>query len=152
MNSKKLCQMWRWVEMNNKDLADINREKTTVKVVEAIQRLKRKKTNITITSVAKEAGVTRQTLYNRPDLKIKIDEANSLLKDQTKPKKSEDKFSVQEKRLKKLQEELSQSKEENIKLLNQNVLLTETNFKLQRKIAELEEKLYADKVIQLVKR
>jgi len=88
MNSKKLCQMWWWVEMNNTDLADINREKTTVKVVEAIQKLKKKKANITITSVAKEAGVTRQTLYNRPDLKLKIDEANSLMNDKKKLKKS----------------------------------------------------------------
>ena len=58
--------------MNNKDLAEINREKTTVKVVEAIQKLKRKKMKITISSVANEANVTRQTLYNRPDLKLKL--------------------------------------------------------------------------------
>lgn len=138
--------------MNNKDLAAINREKTTVKVIEAIQKLKRKKIKITISSVAKEAGVTRQTLYNRPDLKIKIDEANSLLNDQKKAGKAEDKRSVQEKRIKRLQEELAQSKDENIKLLDQNVLLTEENIKLKRKIAELEEKLYKDNVIKIVNR
>lgn len=138
--------------MNNKDLAQINREKTTVKVVEAIQRLKRKKTKITISSVAKEARVTRQTLYNRPDLKMKIDEANSLMNDQKRTKKVDNKQSLQEKRIKRLQEELAKSKDENIKLLDQNIILTEENIKLQRKIADLEEKLYKDSVIKLVKR
>lgn len=138
--------------MNNKDLAEINREKTTVKVVEAIRKLKRKKMKITISSVAKEAGVTRQTLYNRSDLKIKIDEANSLMNDKKKPKKIEDKQSVQEKRIKQLQEKLAQSKDENLKLLDQNVIMTEENIKLKRKIAELEEKLYKDSVIRLVQR
>ena len=138
--------------MNYKDLAEINREKTTVKVVEAIQKLKRKKLKITISTVAKEAGVTRQTLYNRSDLKIKIDEANSLKNDQKKTKKVEDKQSLQDKRIKRLQEELAQARDENLKLLNQNVILTEGNIKLQRKIADLEEKLYKDIVINLVQR
>lgn len=138
--------------MNNKDLAQINREKTTVKVVEAIRRLKRKKMKITISSVAKEAGVTRQTLYNRPDLKIKIDEVNSLMNDKKKTKKIDDKQSIQEKRIKRLQKELAESKDENLKLLDQNVTLTEENIKLKRKIAELEEKLYKDSVIKLVQR
>lgn len=136
--------------MNNKDLAQINREKTTVKVVEAIRRLKRKKMKITISSVAKEAGVTRQTLYNRPDLKIKIDEVNSLMNDKEKSKTVDDKHSVQEQRIKRLQEKLVQSKDENLNLLDQNVILTEENIKLQRKIVELEEKFYKDNIIKLV--
>lgn len=137
--------------MNNKDLAGINREKTTVKVVEAIQKLKRKKMKITISSVANEANVTRQTLYNRPDLKIKIDEANSLMNDKKKPKEVDNKNSVQEKRIKRLQEELKQSNDEKLKILDQNVFLTEEIINLQRKIADLEEKLYKDNVIELVK-
>lgn len=138
--------------MNNKDLAEINREKTTVKVVEAIQKLKRKKMKITISSVASEANVTRQTIYNRPDLKLKIDEAISLMNDKKKPKEVDNKNSVQEKRIKRLQEELKQSSDEKLKLLDQNVFLTEEIINLQRKIADLEEKLYKDNVIELVKR
>lgn len=137
--------------MNNKDLAGINREKTTVKVVEAIQKLKRKKMKITISSVANEANVTRQTLYNRPDLKLKIDEVNSLMNDKKEPKEVNNKNSVQEKRIKQLQEALKQSNDEKLKLLDQNVFLTEEIINLQRKIADLEEKLYKDNVIELVK-
>lgn len=136
--------------MNNKDLAEMNREKTTVKVVEAIQRLKKKKMKISVSSVAKEAKITRQTLYNRPDLKVKIDEVNSLMNDKKKSKAVDGKHSVQEQRIKRLQEQLSQSKDENLKLLDQNIILTEENIKLQRKIAELEERLYKDNVIKLV--
>lgn len=138
--------------MNNRDLAEINREKTTVKVVEAIQKLKRRKMKITISSVANEANVTRQTLYNRPDLKLKIDEVNSLMNDKKKPKEVDNKNSVQEKRIKRLQEELKQSNDEKLKLLDQNVFLTEEIINLQRKIADLEEKIYKDNVIELVKR
>ncbi|UUV24522.1 MULTISPECIES: DUF6262 family protein [Lysinibacillus] len=138
--------------MNNKDLAEINREKTTVKVVEAIQKLKRKKMKITISSVANEANVTRQTLYNRPDLKLKIDEANSLMNDKKRTKEVDNKNSVQEKRIKRLQEELKQSNEEKLKLLDQNVFLTEEIINLQRRIADLEEKVYKDSVIKLVQR
>lgn len=137
--------------MNNKDLAEINREKTTIKVVEAIQKLKRKKMKINISSVANEAKVTRQTLYNRPDLKLKIDEANSLMNDKKEPKEVNNKNSVQEKRIKRLQEALKQSNDEKLKLLDQNVFLTEEIINLQRKIADLEEKLYKDNVIELVK-
>ena len=138
--------------MNNKDLAEINREKTTVKVVEAIQKLKRKKMKITISSVANEANVTRQTLYNRPDLKLKIDEANSLMNDKKRTKEVDNKNSVQEKRIKRLQEELKQSNEEKLKLLDQNVFLTEEIINLQRRIADLEEKVYKYSVIKLVQR
>lgn len=137
--------------MNNKDLAEINREKTTKKVMEAIQKLKKKKIKISISAVAKEAAITRQTLYNRTDLKIKIDEANALLNDQSKSRKRFNKLGIQEERIKRLQEIITQLKEENIKLLDQNVFLTEDKMKLERKIADLEEKLYKDNVVKILK-
>jgi lambda repressor-like predicted transcriptional regulator len=141
--------------MTNKDLAAINREKTTKKVLETLNMLKKRKKTISINTLSKEAGISRQTLYNRPDLKAKLDEVNSLIQDglnAKQPNKKTHRLTVQEKRIQRLQNELDESKEENIKLLDQNSILTETILKLQRKIADLEERLYKDTVIELVKR
>ncbi len=105
--------------------------------------------------MAKEAGISRQTLYNRSDLKAKLDEVNSLIQDSLKPKQEQrttNKENIQERRIQRLQEELAQTKDENVKLLDQNVLLTEANLKLQKQVADLEERLYNDTVTKLAKR
>ncbi|WHP40547.1 hypothetical protein QIX46_18665 [Lysinibacillus boronitolerans] len=74
------------------------------------------------------------------------------MNDKKRTKEVDNKNSVQEKRIKRLQEELKQSNEEKLKLLDQNVFLTEEIINLQRRIADLEEKVYKDSVIKLVQR
>lgn len=141
--------------VKNKALAELNREKTAQKVLETLGRLKKRKKTITLSVLAKEAGISRQTLYNRSDLKAKLDEVNSLIQDSLKPKqvqRTTNKENIQERRIQRLQEELAQTKDENVKLLDQNVLLTEANLKLQKQVADLEERLYNDTVTKLAKR
>ena len=139
--------------MKNEELAELNREKTNKRVQDALKKLKKKKTIISLSQLAKEAGVSRQTLYNRPDLKGKLDELNSLTMDKQNSKQVQGKkTTTQESRILKLKDELQKVKGDYTKLLDQNVALTEMNFRKDAKIAELEEKLFKDKVIQLVKR
>jgi DNA-binding XRE family transcriptional regulator len=142
-------------------MAEIKREETKKKVMKAFNKLKKQaeitKKPISVNKLAKEAGITRQTLYNRSDLMAKLDEVNSLIIDNTEPKTpyGAKQKAVQEQRIERLQNELAEVKSDFAKLLDQNEALTELNLKLQRRIADLEERLYvpkieSDKVIELV--
>lgn len=55
-----------------KAFAEQKNKETIEKVHKAIDSLKRKKRNINFDSVSKEAGVSRATLYNNPQLKERI--------------------------------------------------------------------------------
>lgn len=138
---------------HSKDLAALNREKTTQKVLRTLERLKKRKKPITQALLNKEAGIARQTLYNRPDLKAKLDEVNSLIKDRGKSvQEKTTKLSTQESRIKRLRNELQEVKDDFNKLLDQNASLTQKNFDLQEKVADLEEKLYKNSVIKLARK
>ncbi|KYZ68313.1 DUF6262 family protein [Bacillus sp. GZT] len=49
------------------------KQETKIKVEEAIKRLTKNSKAINFNSVAKEAGVSKATLYNHPELKERID-------------------------------------------------------------------------------
>lgn len=132
-------------------MAEIKRLDTEKRVMKALKRLKKEgeitKKTISIAKLAKEAGVTRQTLYNRPDLTAKLDEINSLIKDndETTSPNGTKQIAVQEQRIERLQKELAKLKVDFNKLLDQNEALTEQNFKFRKQVADLEERLYASK-------
>ncbi|MFT8320958.1 MAG: DUF6262 family protein [Bacillus sp. (in: firmicutes)] len=141
-------------------MAEMKRGETKKKVIKALNKLKKQaeitKKAISVNKLAKEAGVTRQTLYNRSDLMAKLEEVNSLIIDNMEPKipYGAKQKAVQEQRIERLQNELAEVKSDFAKLLDQNEALTELNLKLQRRIADLEERLYApkiesDKVVEL---
>ncbi|KXI64416.1 TetR/AcrR family transcriptional regulator [Bacillus cereus group sp. BfR-BA-01119] len=132
--------------------AEKNRQRTTTKVIEALERLK-KSGGISIQKVAKEAGISRKTLYNRPDLKAMIEEVKSLMKDTKNNKeKRGNVHSLQEERIIKLRDKVKTLQQEKQKLLEQNAGLTETVFELKQEVLELQECLYQEKRITSVER
>ena len=133
--------------------AQTKRDNTTRKVVEALNSLKKAKKTINKSTVAREAKIERKTLYNRPDLVAMIDEAKSLMEDSKTPQKKEQgSGNLQQARFLKLREKVKELQIEKQKLLDQNVELTESVLDLQRKVADLEERLYKNKTINLVNR
>ncbi|MDA2194714.1 DUF6262 family protein [Bacillus cereus group sp. BceL221] len=132
--------------------AEKNRQRTTTKVIEALERLK-KSGGISIQKVAKEAGISRKTLYNRPDLKAMIEEVKSLMKDTKNNKEKRGNVrSLQEERIIKLRDKVKTLQQEKQKLLEQNAGLTETVFELKQEVLELQECLYQEKRITAVER
>ncbi|AMR87216.1 MULTISPECIES: TetR/AcrR family transcriptional regulator [Bacillus cereus group] len=132
--------------------AEKNRQRTTKKVIEALERLK-KSGGISIQKVAKEAGISRKTLYNRPDLKAMIEEVKSLMKDTKNNKEKRGNVrSLQEERIIKLRDKVKTLQQEKQKLLEQNAGLTETVFELKQEVLELQECLYQEKRITEVER
>lgn len=57
------------------NLAEFNRNRTTEKAILALESLKRSKKELSIDLVAKMAGISRKTLYNRDDLMTMVKEA-----------------------------------------------------------------------------
>ncbi len=132
--------------------AEKNRQRTTTKVIEALERLK-KSGGISIQKVAKEAGISRKTLYNRPDLKAMIEEVKSLMKDTKNSKEKRGNVrSLQEERIIKLRDKVKTLQQEKQKILEQNAGLTETVFELKQEVLELQECLYQEKRITSVER
>jgi predicted nuclease with TOPRIM domain len=126
-------------------LADQNRLRTTEKVVEALEKLKKSKAPITIKSVSDKANISRKTIYNRPDLKALIEETQSLqsdLKIATR-EESNPKGSTQAERIKRLREKNKLLIEEKKMVLEQNMILTTEVTNLKNRLADLEEKLYS---------
>lgn len=87
--------MFRIVNYNRKEhlkqLHQERKEKTYIKVDEAIKRLVRANENINFNSVASEAGVAKATLYNHSDLRERIEtlrqqQSQSLTQQQIKRK------------------------------------------------------------------
>ena len=60
-------------EKQLKELHEKRKKETKDKVEEAIKRLTKSSKAINFNSVAKEAGVSKATLYNHPELKERID-------------------------------------------------------------------------------
>lgn len=122
-------------------LAELNRAKSTFKVDEALDHLKKHKLPINIKSVSNQAGISRKTVYNRPDLRLKIDEAISLQNDITHFKTAErkPKGSVQAERIEKLREKNKKLIEEKKAILEQNIILTKENSMLKQRLHDLEE-------------
>lgn len=138
-------------------LAEFNRAKSTMKVEEALKALKKVGKPISLASVAKEANISRKTLYNRPDLKAMVEEAISLqsdLKDLEMPAKRSKRQNgtLQAERIEKLRAENKQLKEDKKSLLTENAKLTTENQNFKRRIYDLEryiEQIQGSKITQL---
>jgi Family of unknown function (DUF6262) len=149
MNLTNIKKLDKHTEMT----AQKNRERTTIKVTEALKRLKKAKKPINIQMVAREAGISRKTLYNREDLKVLIEETKSLMNDVSKSEiKKSSSGKLNEQRIKGLREKNKELQSEKQELLEQNAGLTELVWKLQEKIADLEERLYKDTSVTLLKK
>lgn len=146
-------------ENKKMSLAEYNRAKSTMKVEEALKKLKKSRKPITIASVAATAGIARKTLYNRPDLKELVEIAISLQEDQKAPdeapkREKRKNGSLQAERIEKLRAENKQLKEEKKKTLDQNGSLTIENQNLKRRIYDLEQyiqQIQASKITKLNK-
>ncbi|MEB6551516.1 DUF6262 family protein, partial [Heyndrickxia sporothermodurans] len=146
---------WQVLNMTNEKkltLAEQNRLRTTEKVIEALETLKKGKDPITIKSVSEKANISRKTIYNRPDLKAMIEETQSLQSDLNSPKKedSKPKGSSQAERIKRLREKNKELVEDKKKILEQNVILTKKVTELQNRMSDLEERLYSQANLKLV--
>ena len=146
-------------ENKKMSLAEYNRAKSTMKVEEALKKLKKSRKPITIASVAATAGIARKTLYNRPDLKELVEIAISLQEDQRAPaeapkREKRKNGSLQAERIEKLRAENKQLKEEKKKTLDQNASLTIEKQNLKRRIYDLEQyiqQIQASKITKLNK-
>lgn len=133
-------------------LAEQNRLRTTEKVVEALEKLKKGKAPITIKSVCEKAEIARKTIYNRPDLKAMVEEAQSLQNDLSSQNKAENKKrgSLQAERLNKLIEANKALKDDKKKLLEQNMILTKRITQLENRLVDLEDKLYSKTQLKVI--
>ncbi|MBL5780723.1 hypothetical protein HV481_02700 [Bacillus sporothermodurans] len=133
-------------------LAEQNRLRTTEKVIEALEKLKKGKDPITIKSVSEKANISRKTIYNRPDLKAMIEETQSLQSDLNSSKREErkPKGSSQAEQIKRLREKNKELVEDKKMILEQNVILTKKVTDLQNRIADLEDKLYSQANLNVV--
>ncbi|MEB6551460.1 DUF6262 family protein [Heyndrickxia sporothermodurans] len=133
-------------------LAEQNRLRTTEKVIEALETLKKGKDPITIKSVSEKANISRKTIYNRPDLKAMIEETQSLQSDLNSSKREErkPKGSSQAEQIKRLREKNKELVEDKKMILEQNVILTKKVTDLQNRIADLEDKLYSQANLKVV--
>lgn len=138
-------------------LAEFNRAKSTMKVEEALKALKKVGKPISLASVAKEANISRKTLYNRPDLKAMVEEAISLQSDLKVPempakRSKRQNGTLQAERIEKLRAENKQLKEDKKSLLTENAKLTTENQNFKRRIYDLEryiEQIQGSKITQL---
>jgi hypothetical protein len=132
-------------------LAELNRAKSTLKVDEALNHLKKLKLPINIKSVSDQAGISRKTVYNRPDLRLKIEEAISLQNDikQFKTAEKKIKSTVQSERIEKLREKNKQLVEDKKAILEQNRILTKENNMLKQRLHDLEEILQLQRNIKV---
>lgn len=134
--------------------ASLKRDVTTQKVTEALNRLKKSKKKLTISSVAREANISNKTIYNRQDLKAMIDEAINLRLDKEKVKDDKPKptkgLLTQTERIEKMRDQIKGLQQEKMEILEQNAQLTEMVLKLNRKMVELEEKLYSQANLKVV--
>lgn len=142
---------------NKLSLAEKNRLRTTKKIKEALDTLKKRNMPINISSVSKMAKVSRKTLStNRPDLKAMVEEARSLQSDsEASTGRKTNKGTIQSERVKRLREKNRDLIEDKKKILEQNMILTKENTKLRDRIADLEDKLYSRaeyKVIDMKKK
>ena len=142
-------------EFKSKSLAELNRERTTLKVKEALAKLRKSNSNINIKSVSEKAGISRKTIYNRLDLKLMIEEATMVQNDIKKSKSNgaiekQSNAPIQKQRIEKLRENNRQLIEDKKAILEQNMTLTKENSTLKRRIYDLEELLQKNKSFNVI--
>lgn len=120
------------------------------KVEMAVESIKKGRKKLTITEIAKRAGIARKTIYNRPELKQRCDQEilfqkQAMLKDGSNEKKTRNKpktkYKLLEKRYNKLKKELEIQRKNNMKLLNNNKELVLDKEQLNTKIIMLKRKI-----------
>jgi hypothetical protein len=122
--------------------ADQKNKETIEKVNKAIDKLKRSKTaSINFETVAKEAEVSRATLYNNPILKERILSLRTLKKDllnETEAAVKKDKMQLQTEKIHTMRQMIKQLEEDKKKLIFQLVQieeLKEENERLNKQLA-----------------
>jgi len=111
-----------------KAYAEQKNKETIAKVHKAIDSLKRKKMNINFDSVSKEAGVSRATLYNNPQLKERILSLRAVSKGVPLVGTitvAKDKKQLQEEKIIALRQKVKQLEEDKAKLIAQLVEMEE---------------------------
>lgn len=116
----------------------------------AIESIKKGRKKLTITEIAKRAGIARKTIYNRPELKQRCDQeillqkqASGIEQNVNKATSSRPKtrYKLLEKRYNKVKNKLDEEKKNNMKLLNNNKNLVLEKEQLNTKIIMLERKI-----------
>lgn len=135
-------------------LAELNRLRTTKKVKEALEKLKKEKSPINIQRVSDKAQISRKTIYNRPDLKSLIEEWQSVQTDLKgrESSKSEIQGSSRFIQLERLREKNKALIEEKRRILEQNMHLTKENIRLLNKLADMEKELYSNSSLKVLKK
>ncbi len=119
----------------------MDKRSTTDKVVQALEALKRAGKPVTLSGVAKRAGIERKTIYNHPELLLKVKQAaesRNVANPAPEPKSSRGK-SVGEDRIARYRNDIRRLEDEKAKLLYQNKLLMEDILAMQTRLSELEE-------------
>lgn len=122
-----------------------SREETIEKVQKAIKKLSKFDSKLSISKIAKEAGLERKTIYNNASLLEKCKQAIELQRlsqlpiEETTRKQSMRQNTLEE-RYKRLKEDLKNEREKNAMLLHNNKELVLENHNLESKIVYLEEK------------
>lgn len=112
-----------------KAFAEKKNQETIEKVNKAIEKLKRSKTkSINFVTVAKEAGVSKATLYNNDALKERILSLRAIQKgvpNDSIVATPKDKIKAKDDKIKQLHEEIKKLKEDKEKLIIQLVVMEE---------------------------
>lgn len=132
------------------------------RVDQAISNLRRGKKKLSISKIAEKAGIARKTIYNRPELKQRCDQAIHLQEEQNRAGQEVAAGSVPqvenrpltgrkllEERYRKSREGLKLEREKNARLLENNRQLVLDNAELKNRIQMLQqqiERLKAQKV------
>ena len=119
----------------------MDKRSTADKVLQALEALKRGGKTITVSGVAKKAGLERKTIYNHPELLLRVKqvaETRNAANQGSEPNWDRGK-SPEEERIARYRDDIRRLEEEKAKLLYQNTLLTEKLLAVQRRLFELEE-------------
>lgn len=114
------------------------------RVENAITNLKRGNKKLSISQIAKKAGIARKTIYNHPELKERCNQAIYLQEQEFKGKgtnlrnKTFSEGKVFEQKYKKVKEALKQEQKKNAKLLENNRQLVLEKEQLKSKIEMLQ--------------
>ncbi|MUK89340.1 hypothetical protein GMD78_13305 [Ornithinibacillus sp. L9] len=132
------------------------------RIDQAISNLRRGKKKLSISKIAEKAGIARKTIYNRPEIKQRCDQAILIQDEQSKAEQEVAASSVPqvenrpltgrkllEERYRKSREDLKLEREKNAKLLENNRELVLEKAELKNRIQMLQqqmERLKAQKV------
>lgn len=115
--------------------AEANRSRTATKVRQALEQLMKENREFTVKDVAKAAGVSVKTLYNREELLLEVKQQIEIKHAVLNPTVSKPK-PMKEQQLERANELNDRLSQENRHLLDQNVQLTLEVTRLRNLLAE----------------